>query len=398
MDDLLDLSWSDSKGQNGGGESGSTSSKTGSSFDLLSRPTPNANYFSSSGKSTPLQPALGTVSASPLNPASSVPTRNGSSAVTPARTQSPAAGDAFSSLLGVSSGGGKQNLTMAEKQAELAAQRAADAEADKARWGNGDFWNKLEGGGVSGSIVAPTPQNAKSQQLPKALQPELRDTSRPASAAPSPAPVQKDGKAGTFWDSHNLLAPASKSESRASTPASRPTSAKPAGEFGWDDDDDLLGGPAVKPAAKQKAQPNAQPQSWDDDLLGSGSKPSSKSTADPWDLDALSSAVPESRDAYGGDSDDDLLGELGRPAESVSAVVAILTQVTEKQPPRSPTTRSQWSISPAAYHRSDRGDGVPARSGEEGSGSYSERRGCAGCAGDTAGVTGQHACPSTAAA
>jgi hypothetical protein len=66
-----------------------------------------------------------------------------------------------------------------------------------------------------------------------------------------------------------------------------------------------------------------------DDLDGFLSAPAAKATrsakpaakaapADPWDLDALSASVPATTD-YADDyasEDDDLLGELGRPAKS----------------------------------------------------------------------------------
>lgn len=338
MDDLLDLSWSDSKKQDGGSK--------GSSFDLLAKSSnTGANYFSSSGKSTPQPSASSNVSSSnlaSLNLAPRLASKNGSTAPTPARTQSPATTDAFSSLLGMSAGTDNQKLTMAEKQAQLAAKKAADAEAEKAKWGNGDFWNKLEGGS-SGSvgIVAPQPQPVKSQMLAP-LKPAASG-SRPSSAA---ATTSKPATGGTFWDKHNdLLAPVN-SSSRAATPASASSSSRPGSvqpskplqaDLGWDDDDDDLLGGGAKPT--QKTSSSSQPLNWEDDLLGGSTKSASKpkTPADPWDLDALASAVPPAQDSYGGDSDDDLLGELGRPARSVS----IISGPSDKQPRRSPASHAQ---------------------------------------------------------
>lgn len=312
MDDLLDLSWSEQPAKK-------PPALGGSSFDLLSRPKGQGNYYS--GASTPLapsKPASNAGSSANLAGMRVTPTLRSTASPRPGvgRAASPAqpgAADAFSDLLGMSGAGGGKNLSMAEKQAQLAAQKAKEAEEEKNRWGDGAFWDQLGGSKPAAQvqgIAAPTPAKAK-VPLGPALQP-ASSGSRPSSAAKK--------SAGSFWDTDSLLGQPEPAKPKASSKSPSPP-AKDAGSL-WTDDD-LLNGLSAKPAAKSSQKGEI---SWDDDevLLGGSSSSSNlnkpaaaAAAADPWDFDALSSSVPQASAGRDND-DDDLLGELGRPARKTS--------------------------------------------------------------------------------
>ncbi|BEI82576.1 hypothetical protein CcaverHIS002_0304440 [Cutaneotrichosporon cavernicola] len=298
MDDLLDLSWSEQPNPAAKGMGGSA-------FDMLSRP--QGNYYS--GASTPAasKPASNTGSSANLAGMRATPGLR-----TTASPRPPPVSDAFSGLLGASTAPGGKSLSMAERQAQLAAQKANAAEEERNRWGDDAFWDQL--GGSSTSSAAPAsekplmaPQPAKPISLAPALQPSSTTGSRAASTRPTSATSAKKS-AGTFWDVESALG----------QPDKRKKSPSPPSKGGWGGGDFLNGSKPAPAEAPQKDE-----ISWDDNdgLLGSSSKPTPYSgPADPWDFDALSSSIPaKSAPAvdYGGD-DDDLLGELGRPARKPS--------------------------------------------------------------------------------
>ncbi|GMK56949.1 hypothetical protein CspeluHIS016_0307890 [Cutaneotrichosporon spelunceum] len=306
MDDLLDLSWSEQPKPTAKGMGGSA-------FDMLSRP--QGNYYS--GASTPAasKPASNASSSANLAGLRGTPGLR-----TTASPRPPPANDAFSDLLSTSStasGSGGKSLSMAERQAQLTAQKARAAEEERNRWGDGAFWDQLGGSSTSSSAPAPekplaAPQPAKPFNLGPALQPSSAASSRSASARPTSATSAKKS-AGTFWNMESALGQPEK-------PKKLPS---PSARGGRDDDiHDILNG--SKPAPATSLKPSQEDEiSWDndDELLRSSSKAATSSgPADLWDFDALSSSVPgKSAPAadYGAD-DDDLLGELGKPVRKPS--------------------------------------------------------------------------------
>lgn len=295
MDDLLDLSWSDTstpaKGAGGTTPILQPTARAGSSFDALAKPTTAVNYASLSSSSTRTSSPL----SNGLNATSRVESRIASPAVrTPASgAASPApraSNDAFSSLLsGASAVSGNKNLTMAERSAQLAAEKKAREEAEKSKWDHGGaFWDKLEGGSTKPvpkavtSLLSPSPQPASAVPPQRAR----------ATPSPGPASAQPKSSSGAFWDSTTL-------QPAPSAPAARSSSVSPANgsKDAFDDLDGLL--------TSNKSTP------------GRGPSPATSAPADPWDLDALSAAVP-SNTRPAEEDDDDLLGLLGKPAKSVS--------------------------------------------------------------------------------
>ncbi|KAL1407171.1 auxilin-like clathrin-binding protein required for normal clathrin function [Vanrija albida] len=298
MDDLLDLNWSSSSpatsstAGNGSKSSGTApgsgrNSAASSSFDLLSKPAgAGPSYFHSSGttprSTTPLAPVPSQAGSrlnglgAPLNPSSRTATPSApASRTSPAPPAPKSSGaDAFSALLGGSgpsgTGPGAKSMTMAERQAQLAAEKAAKEEHERLQFaGDAGFWDKFgdePSSSKSPTVVAPTPAPALKAAV---LQPTSAPTSRPSSSAP---PVKST--AGSLWDNDDFFSSDTVASSKASAPSPPAPSAAP---------------------------------------------------ADPWDFDALSATVPaqsstkqsHNKEDYsygdGEDEDDDLLGELGRP-------------------------------------------------------------------------------------
>jgi hypothetical protein len=397
MDDLLDLSWSEQpKPAKVGG--------SGSAFDLLSRPG-QGNYYS--GSTTPLPPSKpASATGSSANLAAMRGTPNPRNAASP---RPPAGPDAFSDLLGAASTGGK-SLSMAERQAQLAAQKAKEAEEERSRWGDGAFWDQLGSSSPAPAPTAPAPAPAQPLAAPTPAKPvavaALQPSSRPASARPG------SSNSGSFWDMESSLG------QPKPQPQSQKPKAKPPAKGSFWDMESALGQPEPKKSPPKDdfdllngSKPSKDEISWDDGLLGSGSKPAT-GPADPWDFDALSSSVPAGAPAaaeYG--DDDDLLGELGKPVRkpSVSSVPTDPTPPPTATPPRThaPFTiltpapcrapglaallaanfasclaPEPWRTRPlpsTARHRAaGRRDGLPARGGARGARSHLDGRGRAG--------------------
>lgn len=313
MDDLLDLSWSD-KPASGAGTRPSGAGAGAGAFDLLSKPSnPGAPNYS--GRSTPLvpspRPASAAGSAARMGGASNgitTPAGPGTGRHTPlsagAAAPKPAiGGDAFSDLLGGSGGPGGassgKNLSMAERAAKLAAEKAEKERRDKEQWGG--FLDGFEAPKPGPAAKPASPAPPQPMLAPKP-QPAVARAASPMSERPSPAPSSTASvtKPGSFWDSE---------VAKSATPANNDS----------DDLDDFLGG-SSKPA---QVKPSGG------DLLGgaSGGSSAPSGPSDPWDFDALAASVPAPSDKpkersndrpsdfdYGNDfaeDDDDLLGGLG---------------------------------------------------------------------------------------
>jgi len=223
---------------------------------------------------------------------------------------------------------------MAERSAQLAAEKKRKEEAEKSQWDHGDFWDKQMGVSGSGSgsgsgsnsklgvntLHAPVPKPPASA-LPSAKSPSPALSLSPAPATATAQPAKSS--AGSFWDTPSLQ-PARASPSPASAKGtSAGTGAKTANTSAsydaFDDLDDFLQPQPTSKSASSRASPAP-----------------AAAPADPWDLDALSAAVPP-KDNFENDyaeSEDDLLGELGRPAKPKSKPVSC--RETFRADPQSP--------------------------------------------------------------
>lgn len=311
MDDLLDLSWSD-KPASGSGSAGSAkpAGAGAGAFDFLSKPAnPSAPNYS--GRSTPLVPsprpgsAAGAQGRLGTNGTSTPAMGSGQRTPLNASTSAPKAavgGDAFSDLLGGASSPASsgKNLSMAERAAKLAAEKAEKERREREQWGG--FLDGFDAPKPANPTPAKPASPAPSQPMlaPKP-QPAIARTASPLSAraSPSPSSTTSAPKPGSFWDSDMA---------KSATPANDD----------HDDLDDFLGG-SSKPA---QVKPTGG------DLIGgtSGGASGPSGPSDPWDFDALAASVPSSDKPkersndrpsdydYGNDfaeDDDDLLGGLG---------------------------------------------------------------------------------------
>ncbi|KAF4967362.1 hypothetical protein FSARC_5085 [Fusarium sarcochroum] len=240
MDDLSGLDWSSKP------TGGQPKPPVMNSAFASMRPTPSPL---GSGRNTPLS-------------------TQGSGSLAPKPAPAKPSQDSFSNLMNFGSAKAKQNLSLAERQAQLEAEKRQKEEErrkqQEAQFGNGQFWDTL---GSRGASVSPALQPPVSN-TPKADDDDLfaafnKDTkvdnsshypppesqrSTPASAAPAAAPI-------------NLSDPNAWKSSRSS--------GTNGGGFGVEDDDPF-GLSEIKPAADPAAL--AQ-QADDDDFLGDLGRP-----------------------------------------------------------------------------------------------------------------------------
>lgn len=360
MDDLLDLSWSD-KPASGSSTSGGAKPPSGAgAFDFLSKPAnPSAPNYS--GRSTPLVPSPRPGSAARLQGrngtnGTSTPAM-GSGQRTPAMGASapkPAiGGDAFSDLLGGSSSPASsgKNLSMAERAAKLAAEKAEKERREREQWGG--FLDGFDAPKpASPAPVKPSSPAPSHPMLAPKPQPAVARTASPLSArtSPSPSSTTSAPKAGSFWDSDMA---------KSATPANDD----------HDDLDDFLGG-SSKPT---QVNPTGG------DLLGgtTGSGSKSSGPSDPWDLDALAASVPSASDKpaeerndrpsdfdYGNDfaeDDDDLLGGLGSTSAVSSSAPLELTSSAANLVEKPPRGKEPPRLHPISSVRSWRWVSRPLR-------------------------------------
>lgn len=268
MDDLLDLNWSS--------PSSSSTSKpltpslqpskpAATSFDFLAKSntstasgTSSPNYYTTSTttprSSTPLNrfQALAQAPPQPIVKAAAPPTTSASS------------GDAFSSLLGMSgagAGGSSKNLTMAQKQAQLADERRKKEEHEKQQFAGLGNWEQFSSGSASGSSSRTTTSMAPI--------PSTRISIPPLQPIPTRSGAAFDGLLQP-----NPISRPSSSSSRSITPAPARTTAK--SPLAWDDDDDFLAGASSQTKASTTSSTSSAPVP----------------PADPWDFDQLAAEEP----------------------------------------------------------------------------------------------------------
>ncbi|KAL4722849.1 auxilin-like clathrin-binding protein required for normal clathrin function [Fusarium chlamydosporum] len=242
MDDLSSLDWSAKP------TGGQPKPPVMNSAFASMRPTPSPL---ASGRNTPLS----TQGSGPLAP---------KTAPAPAK----ASQDSFSNLMNFGPAKAKQNLTLAERQAQLEAEKRQKEEErrkqQEAQFGNGQFWDAL---GSRGASTSPALQPPPASNTPKTDDDDLF------------AAFNKDTKV----DNASYYPPP---ESHRSTPANAAPSAPPinlsdpnawktsgggssGGGFGVEDDDPF-GLSELKPAA---APATSTQQADDDDFLGDLGRP-----------------------------------------------------------------------------------------------------------------------------
>lgn len=251
MDDLLDLNWSSSTNPSSKPISPNPQPKKStpvggaSSFDFLAKSNTGTSTTSSSrnGNGTPNYYNSSTTprTSTPLAPALPKPT---------AKPVTASNGDAFSSLLGsTSSGSSTKNMTMAQKQAQLAEERRLKEEREKEQFSGLGNWEQFSSNLTSSTTSSSsrhTGASAPLQPIPlkssSAFEGLLKPTiSRPSSStsanrspithSTSPG-VTKSGK-GSFWDNDLLVGSSPASSSSRPPPAS---SATPQVADPWDFD------------------------------------------------------------------------------------------------------------------------------------------------------------------
>jgi hypothetical protein len=242
MDDLLDLNWSSNPNSTSKPVSPnpppakSTPSGGPSSFDFLVKSsTGTTSTTSRNGNGTPNY----------YNSSSSTTTASRTTASTlPKPVAKPvqastSSGDAFSDLLGGSSSGyngsSTKNMTMAQKQAQLAEERRLKEEREKEQFSGLGNWEQFTSGSTStstsissssrhtGAPLQPIPLKS-STAFEGLLQPTISRPSSSTSASRSPVSGSistsagtKSGK-GSFWD-NDLLVGSSSSSSLKPPPA-----------------------------------------------------------------------------------------------------------------------------------------------------------------------------------
>lgn len=324
MDDLLDLTFDAAPASASSNRQASTTpapssftSRTASPFlqGSSSANPARANYNLSAASSS-----LG------LGMSSGAPSRT----TTPLQRPSSAASkeDAFQSLFAMSATGGSSSvphsaLSLGERQRKMDQERQ-DKERRERDAFNFEGWGHAaaSSGGATQTLLHPVPLSQAASLAGS------RPVSRPLSAVAHPIPLVS-AKTTTSWDFDGLLAP--QNDAAATGRSSSPL-----------------------PAPKQ-------PQ-------------------DPWDMAIFDSALPAADRTNGNKriatpADEDVLGLLSKPVEresgvkvqKVSRVARSWLWLTCDRPISAPSHRGVASgITAAAYHWSDRGNGVRAESGETG--------------------------------
>ena len=295
MDDLLDLSWTDSKAsapkqlQPSASTSRQPTPSSQPTFDFLAKPPSGPNYYSTS--TPPIRGSTPKTAPLPQQPRLPDATHRSNTPNPPAK---PAAnGDAFSSLFSLAGGltaASSKTLSLADKQKQAEIARAEQAEKQRQQFeADGSFWDNL-GSSSTAKATSSGSNNARSfTPFDDLLAPQpVRPSTLRQTHTPSPAP---------------------------SEPSRPPTSAITSSA--WDDDDTFLAGPS-KPVARTVPfpQPTSETFNFDafDDTKPSLAPPTRQNGA------ASSSGMrtPLSDFDFGDRGlDDDLLGELGQPANPV---------------------------------------------------------------------------------
>lgn len=292
MDDLSGLSWNSSSG--------------------VKRPTPRY-------QGADLHPSPPTSRGS--TPFSQPPARS----VSPAKP-STAGGDSFANLVAFGSGTNDKNLSLAEKQRQLAEQKAREEREKReqldAQYGhsNGELWNRLE---TAGSTRSVTP----GQSVNGSQQGGANDEDDILAAFNASAPVDT---------STNFPVPSSSSSSRPDptlAPVQSHTSSSAHVSQTIEDDDDPFGLTDLKPKpAKQQA---TQQHADDDDILGPLAKPVSEFPRQQQESTSTTLEVGDEPASVGADGSMDKpladLVDMGFPVEDAREALATTQSGTDVQ-------------------------------------------------------------------
>ena len=285
MDDLISLDWSSTSSSTSKPPIAAQPKPSSASFDLFAQPKPlsnGANYHSPTPplkSATPtLTPQLPTSARLQPQASGSRPTRSGNASPNPV---SPPSHDAFSSLLSIngSSNAENKNLSLAERQAQAAEDKKRQADHEKAQFdAHSSFWDNL-------GSSKPSPEADSAKEFGAVLQPSSAPISRPTSAVPH---LSVD----TWDDDDGLLGagPSSIKQASSSSSSRHPTPQPPNDPF----DFDTLAARTSKLRVEGKA------------------KGSSGMRTPVSDFDFGEKEDPG--------SDEDVLGDLGRPAKPLSEV------------------------------------------------------------------------------
>ena len=233
MDDLSGLDWS---AKPGGGQA--KKPPMNPPFSSL-QPTPSPF---ASGRSTPIQPQSSSASGSQPAPAK------------PAQ-------DSFSNLMKFGPAKSNQNLSLAERQAQLEAEKRKKAEEQRklteAQFGSGQFWDSLGSRGNSSSpaVQSPAPANGAQNDDDDLFAAFNKDT-KVDNASHFPPPESQRSTPANALD--------------LSDPTAWGASPKPASSPMPVEDDDPFGLNEMKPSA---SAPPKQTQQADDDFMGDLNKP-----------------------------------------------------------------------------------------------------------------------------
>lgn len=250
MDDLSGLDWSK--------PTGSQPKPTGAPMPMnpsypypTLRPSPSP---AGSGRSTPasISPNLGRSSS-------------------PAKPPAKAAQDSFSNLMNFGSAKAKQNLSLAERQAQLEADKKKKEEdkrkVTEAQFGNAQQWDALGSRAFTPSPSIPPPSSSKAA---------INDDDDLFAAFNKDTKVNKSSHYPAP-DSHRATPVEEKKHLDLSSPSAWASSTAGINESntnggGFDDDDDPFGLNELKPSGQPKAAPRA-PLDDDDDFLGDLGRP-----------------------------------------------------------------------------------------------------------------------------
>ncbi|KAI0427337.1 hypothetical protein F5Y09DRAFT_316635 [Xylaria sp. FL1042] len=262
MDDLSGLDWSSTNSANGNGNKPPPMNPLSPpAFYPALRPTPSPQ---ASGRSTPLsaQPSAGATSKPP--------------------TAKPAATDSFSNLVNFGGAKNNANLSLRERQEQLAAEKRRKEEEQRQRlqsqYGGGQFWDTIgQGSGPASRTVSPGVSPGVA--LPASTIGSTNGQRKDEDDADLFAAFAKDTKV----DNSSHYPPPTQPLSGTSTPASaakldlssatawNTAPASGGGEL-YDDDDDPFGLNQLKP--KPQAQSQSTPDAGDDDdFLGDLGRP-----------------------------------------------------------------------------------------------------------------------------
>lgn len=269
MDDLLDLDWADASNVGGSKPLApgapvtrpTTSKPATSQFDFLAKSSTGGN-----GPSGTSSPNYYSTTNTPRSTTPSISALNGKASVAqtaPTKPPAPSASngngnDAFSSLLGMGSGpGSSKNMTLAQRQAQMAEEKKRKDEVERQQFAGLGSWEQF---GSTSTSISGSSSVSRSGSIPKS------NSNQIPTVTLQPTPQ----KPASSFDA--LLHPISRPSSSTSRTSPLPQTSVSGRSSGWGDDD-FLTASSSKPAPTVRSQVSPQPD-------------------DPWDFDQLPVTKP----------------------------------------------------------------------------------------------------------